>query len=559
MVQKAFLALILVLGCAVLSGQIIDSLNVAAEDSLKTVVPIEDIVKWYGSGLGTAPREGTFLEQTNHHVNSLNTYGAAYHAYGLEAQNIGFEYHDFESIPGVFGSNLYLRNYADFFSQQVSGRILRFDNEHYDFPVLLTELNAGMGDYEYNYVNLALRKNEILSLPWLYYAGDFLGQKGYWTGVDHNQSAQKQYISARMGKFLLEAEYASWALDASSQDLLPEYWQTTNFSIDHKLRKLYAGLRSPWLDLSVLNTRETGKAAVRGMAYSAKTTQIKAGKSFELGDHFLGAKYEHAFSEINKSSLATWGGRLYEDLIGLDYRYDSSGIKALLKAKLYDWEDSSLEGDLSYGGERWRIGGDLALGDSDTYASHHDLYSSAGTVIGVHQLMRKEYAMYASVDPSKRSSVEAKAGTREFQMSDASIDDYRESIPFAETSFIYRPNWGKLSLDACQILNWQSTGDVLYNLPELSYRTQMELKLDTGYENKVFAGFSFIGHSGFRLAEATATEIGGSGILDLWVGVGITKLFDLTLMMKNVGDNDIYGAYTIPRTLHAGIRWVYLD
>ncbi|HNX36998.1 MAG TPA: hypothetical protein PL124_02350 [Candidatus Cloacimonadota bacterium] len=552
MVQRTALVIVLLFIVLTLQAQT-DSLATALiPDSMELRVSFNDITDWIDNDLGDNPFTDEILP-----VEFMDIYGAAYHAVGLDQGTKSYDYHGFETIPGIFSRIYYLRNYLDFFDPEIRMNHLSLVNQSYTEPVLLTGVNAGLGEYDFNFVKIALRKNEILTYPGFYYAGDFLGQRGLWTGIDHRQSAQKQFVSIRLGKFGLDAEYATWATDAGSQDLLPVYWQTQNFVIDHQLSKLWGRLRTPLLDLSVLRTTEKAVATTEGLNSDSQITQIMAEKTLDLGNHHLTAGYEHAFTDLDYSSKPTMGGRLFEDKIRLNYHLRNSWMDAYFQAAQYDWQDESYNVDISFNAKSWKIGVFEDYAPQAVDYEYIDIYSPAQIFNGVHQLFTQNLGAYFEGKAGNQISFRTGISCPHQEIK-TNIHRGSDNALIPDARIVYTGKQDKLSWSLDQYLAM----NVIYSMPGvpfIRYQLRAEIVRDTGHDNAVFAGLAFRGNSDYDMINADETEIGDSSIWDVWAGLRISKLFDFTIAYKNILDSNIYGTYPIPSSFHASVRWVFVN
>jgi len=68
----------------------------------------------------------------------------------------------------------------------------RFSKTFYPYAVTLTRLYAGLGDYDQNFAHVSMFKNEFMSKPNLHFRGDFRGSDEYKDGI--NQKSSDFYI-----------------------------------------------------------------------------------------------------------------------------------------------------------------------------------------------------------------------------------------------------------------------------------------------------------------------------------------------------------------------------
>ena len=569
MVQRILLALILSFIVTACLAQP-DSLEVVSPDTLLTQSPQVDralIEAQIVRQMNTRDLFRPFLRESSPQLSSLDLYRASYHAVGLDNALTASERHGFTTLPGIWSRAYILQHYDTFYEQSSRGSTLVYGEDDYTQPVMLTDLQAGLGDYEFNFARLGLKKNQLFGFPGLSYRLDFLAQTGLWTGIDHDQTSMRHYLSARLGKFLIETEYANWAVDASSQDLQPLWWKSSNFVIDHKLRQLYAALRNPWLDLSLLSTAERAKAGTVGLDQKNSSLQLKASKTLKVGKHSLSAEYEHLQTDLDYSPRNTSVSRIYDDLLKAVYGFSNADLNLQLEAELYDFEHLRLEGDSAWNWLGMTLGmRGMVSGLDPEPVSLIDIYNPALVITPVNQYLNAMASGYLSAHLSPALSIGLNAGLKQYHSpgTGPAWED-RTQLPFADMKAGLETSFGSYRLSAGQSVNWQGQaepvpgGFEIAELPQWRYQTHIQLQRDMRNDNRLFGGLSYLGHSSYFSATQSGQEFSAAGIMDLWAGVQISKLFELKLSFKNVLDTDIYGVYPVPRSVHATLRWFYLN
>ena len=119
-------------------------------------------------------------------------------------------------------------------------------------------------------------------------------------------------------------------------------------------------------------------------------------------------------------------------------------------------------------------------------------------------------------------------------------------------------NWGKWSLNWKPQISWEQDA-FLFEEPRLEYSSSLTMARDLGYGNALFAGCSLLGHGGYSSATQDYFYVDDSLIADVWAGVRITERFEFQATYKNVTDSSIYGVYPLPPSLHASLRWYFLN
>ncbi|MDZ4181509.1 MAG: hypothetical protein U1B83_01435, partial [Candidatus Cloacimonadaceae bacterium] len=98
----------------------------------------------------------------------------------------------FEHPATLFSSTLYDSYFRAFYHQDAAGN---FANRVYPFHIALSDLQAGLGDYEHRFARGSFAKNELFGVPKLYYSMGFLVQNGFWEQQNSAQTSMKHHLS----------------------------------------------------------------------------------------------------------------------------------------------------------------------------------------------------------------------------------------------------------------------------------------------------------------------------------------------------------------------------
>lgn len=463
----------------------------------------------------------------------------------------------FEQPATLFSSTLYDSYYRAFYHQDDAGD---YANRVYPFHIALSDLQAGLGDFEHRFARGSIAKNELFGVSKLYYSMGYLVQNGFWEQQNSAQTSMKHHLAIPLYKKIsLEAEYADFARDVSMSQLKSAWWQSSLYTIDHGYEHLFAALRNPIADIELLRVRETAASALFHTKLKSSSTQLKASRSFALfGDPFtLG--YEHLQSERNFTAMPD-----HENKLKATYVRDGKSLNAKLKAELNDFESYLLDAELSLPLGAFHIGG-KALYRADQREplfSAPDIYDPTA----IRQLGSKSLKSdlggaisFASVgDISMQAAFGQRTLTQSQGFASGNIsDDY----PYLYGTLALKLNksLGNYLINLDHDTLWQQEDDILREHPQWQTRNTLLITRVLPYNNAIFAGLGILGHTEYRTLDPSAFLVETSAALDLWAGVRITNLFELSVAFKNISDASMFGVYPIPASLHASIRWFYLN
>ncbi len=454
---------------------------------------------------------------------------------------------------GMFHASLFNCLYQD----EATTFQQNFTQGAYPYEVPLTDIEGGLGAFDHRYARGSLRKNRFIGVDSLQVAFDFNVQNGLWEELNGANTSLKSWISVPLGKSSLELEYADWASDVSMFQLDQHYWQKTNFLIDHRYKQLYAAWNTPWLDLAMLRSHETAKANRFIHTLDSKTTQLRASRSLQTGTFRSILLYEHLWQQSGQP-LA------YEDLARVELSYARSIFNTELQAECEDFDRLKLDGQLAL---NWpAVSSGLAVrrvfrsGPALTKVA--DIYSENAFLPHIDIRCNQDLAAFISVRPGGDSSVNLWLGQKTVESAaDSSSTAFQVSkdVWYAALGSRIRLEWKRYNLNWRINLAAQHGTDGLREAPAVAYGSFLNIRRELLHGNALFAGFSLHGHSNFVSATHPVFESGVAALADIWAGFQITPRFELTVSLKNISDGNLWGVYPLPRSLHANIRWFYLN
>ena len=506
---------------------------------------------------------------------ALDVYRHSYHAVGLQDLSLELSRSGFSTLPSVWSKAFVLQSLDTFFYQGGSLRKINYHPSYYESEVLAADIQAGLGDYEFNFARGKLRKNGILGINKLYYNLDFLARTGLWTGIDHKQSSHKHRLCYDYGDYRIDFEYLDFAQDNSSQDLLPLYWLPVNQVLDYRKRDLRLGFNTPFVNLAFLQEDED----LADLGIETKHLHYMLSKRIKWQEQKLSVAWEKVDSDYEITPINTAAERAFEDRLSLDadlrlplpVTHDSY-LSSKFAVDLYDWEDPRLEGSLDFETEAFALGVYALENPQESVLRQAvDIFNPGSMMDASQQVLKRDLALRLSWCPLRTSTyfdIKLQAGLRDFDKVGSYLGtDYDSfaNLAYIDLSASLDKAWGPYTFCLFQSFKYQQEDDYtailnkLTELPRFRSQTHLVINRDMGNDNNIFGGFGLHAHDRYFTARALPTEIGASAILDLFAGVDITKSFEFIVSFKNALNTDIYGTYPIPQSLHASLHWYFLN
>lgn len=439
--------------------------------------------------------------------------------------------------------------------------------DHYDEPypyeILLTGLNAGMGEFDSRYAKVRAARNGLLGREGLFYGLDLTVSSGDWLNLSSAQTNIRQSLRIPLGKLGLELDYASFAADQASISLHPSYWRAPLYGLERKGELLWTRLSSPWLDLAYSRSREALQSSVFAFRPLSLMHQLQAAKELQMGKIKMGASWIHAWRENNLLLPLESYQSEYKDLgaVKLDYQGDKLTVNA--SAALADLADLMAEGSVAYRFGKLACSAGLKADFSDYQprVAVTDIYTSNAELESVDLRERQRLWMKLDWQPGALK-LALTAGRKDYQIAlpnSGNTLQYKAAPLFVGLGGVYDLDLGFMRAILRQNLLWTQEQEHTRDDPAIRGSGELELRRDLSYNNAIFAALGYTFHSSYLNLAVQPDVLDFSLIADARFGVRISKLFEIDAGIRNLGDNYIFGVYPIPFSLHASVRWYFVN
>lgn len=433
----------------------------------------------------------------------------------------------------------------------------------FPYEILLTSLDAGMGEFDSRYATVKAGRSGILGMRDLYYGLDLSVANGNWTGLNSARTNMRHHLRVPIGRLAVDLEYTSLSQDFSSIELHPAYWRSPLFSLEQKGSYFWSQLSSPWLDLAVSRRRETLNASGFAFRPQSELLQIRAGKLYQFGKMKLDAAWVHSWNESNLILPLYSYQYEYDDLGSLAWTYEGDRLELEVNAGMYDLKHAVAEAKAGWKTGKFRadIGYKSALSDYDSRTAVTDIYTVGSMLDAVD--LREHGRIYAGLSfKSSDLSVSLSAGRKDIMVSipeNGAVSSFEATPLFAGLGAVVSHDFGFLRLGLKQNLLWTQERDHMRDDPAIRGFGEVELRRELNHDNAIFAALGYSFHSSYLNSYVQPDVLDFSLIADARLGVRISKLFEIDAGIRNLGDNYIFGVYPIPFSLHASLRWFFVN
>jgi hypothetical protein len=505
----------------------------------------------------------------NYHPYSPEPYLAMPFAYARSYDAGSPTFNQFTLQDSYLNSSTYQEQYGLFHALQNSPYGLNYIEADYPYPVLMSDIQAGLGDYEHRYAKGSLKKNGLFGVIGLYSGFDFLLGSGRWLEHDAPLSDLRGFVRIPIAKTELELEIETSKAQRSMLQLRPEYWQASSFSFTHKYLHYSARWENKWLNIAAMGSNETASSDLFLNTLTRSSLQVMADKTIILGPLSISGLYTHDFA----AQTTALTSNTFADLAKLDLFYQRQRWSANTQIASFDFNRFQLSGLLSYAWNNFALQpfAYFNLDNTDPVISILSIYAEDDWIFRADIHNKHDIGIAFKLTPDQNRFLRLAVGQRlvsdTFNLpipKDGSPNPkanvtVENSVFYCSLEGSWNQSWGKWSLYGKPGFRWQVGIENLVEEPDWEGSLRLELNRDLNYGNSLFAGIDLIGHGTDLSSDQSAFVADPSLIADLKLGVRITERFDLTAYYRNALDSTLYGAYPIAPSLHAEVRWIFLN
>jgi hypothetical protein len=426
----------------------------------------------------------------------------------------------------------------------------------YPYEPLFSSIHAGMGEYDSRFAIFRLAKNHLLGKRGMYYALDMQVANGDWLDRNNAETSMRHRLNLPLGPVGLNLEYASFDQDLSSLTLKSAYPLASIFTIQRQGEYAWAELANKWLNLSFLRSREALKSAQFPAQVKSLNYQAQAQKTLQFGNHELDASWIHLWP---KSDYSFPMQPNYEDKGSLAWRYNPGGLETKLRVDLYDLKDVSTDASIGYAWSRVKLSGgwEKAWTEPEVPKQISDIFNPGSLLDNAEIVTRADKWLQVDTDWNSLK-LSLRAGQKE----------YSQTLLQAEQSFTpyylglgTKLNWDiKIAkLHLMQNLLYVHADDALRNTPALRGFGELKLSRDLGHNNSIYLALSYLFHTDYKTLYQPSESAGFALIGDARLGVRISKAFEIEALARNLGNNYIFGQMALPLSLHASLKWYFVN
>jgi len=440
----------------------------------------------------------------------------------------------------------------------------------YPWSAMCADVYAGLGDYELNFARVQLLKNHLFGVKDFYTEIGFLVQNGWWQETFSDQTSMRLFLTAPfklIGQNRLSFNFEQYDQDIPSTQLLSGLQSGTPYRAAHKVQDIYLKWALPWFELGWQTGKEKLSAPGTLNRQEYETGQVLLTKDFYAlaTDFDLSYQYNYKDSNPISQSLYQYNRRpTHQGLLTARHEHN----RFYTKDQLLLSEDGLEKINVNLGYRFTPLFSSELIYDfydgTDSTDAAKGLYADSLQAAYPDVYAMRTFAGKIDWVLSRAIALRFTGGSKIFVTNDFDnisgnrVHDEQSKL-FSEIKLsVWKQVFG-INASYEQTLLWTQYEKGMYELPELSGQARFKLVREMAYSNALSAGINLTGHTDYTSADALRTPVYGSLVADAWFGVKITDLFEFQLMMKNIGDNIIYGVYPHPRTVLATMHWFFLN
>ncbi len=563
--------MILLLGVGLLCAQPADSLDVVPSKVLEEELSIHASAPL--PALPTVSKEDVlaFIDEERSHgfpdplpfsnfeyPNIVSAYRSGFDVIGLLNETLTLRKEAFPLPTTMHSRWMYLGYMQQFHYPVQQGSVVRVQHRPYELPVSLSRLQGSLGDYDTRYALGSFAKGQLLGFEGLSGQFDYSLHNGWWVDMPSGGSSARQYLAYRHKELFWSLEMGSYSKESGSYELHPAYWHLGNYRVENKHSQLIGQFRNPWLNLSVASFNDRDKANNFSETWQTKSRHIALDKEFRLGEAALFLRHEYRDLQRDYLPAMAWNLPDYKHLSRLDL---SSPYFLELKLSL-ESPDGEVPQIMASASKQYGI---IGLG---LYSRQHPAAYAPRTRITspVDGLLMDAADLFSPAESAIFTTVHFADLALKAAFGRKNVEQYGPGSEYSANPNVlrlgadYETRFGAFGLKVNSGWNYQEFDRYLMAAPEFSFASHQSLAWYLSHDNMLEAGFSLYSHSDYYLPNiASPVLIEASTILDAKLAVRISKLFDFQVSARNILSTSLYGLYPIPLSIHAGLRWYFIN
>lgn len=471
----------------------------------------------------------------------------------LQVRSSGFQ------LPNTFLQSWHYLGYlSQFYKLEQDGSHINARPLVYEYPVSLSRLHGSLGDYDSRSVQLSFAKGDLFGFDGSSMQFDYRLANGYWVDYANSGSSVKQYLGYRFRDFFISFDLASYQKETGSYELNPAYWHLGNFQIKNSYTQLISQIQHPWLNIGLSSINDRISGATLSDSWRTKSLQLAVDRKFTLPYTQFDLAYEYRDLTQDYTPALAPNQMQYEQKARLKLSH-ASVLDLDFDAEMFDWQRMQSQTDLSKALGIFRLGvcSRMNLGDHKAITQASSILD--GVLMPAVDIYNPwENSVYSALnigDLGLRLDLGQKKENQQTPERYVS-----KELLILRASGVYDKRWKDWRLRVNLGWGYQEYDQSLMAAPEFTFSSEQRLYRYLGHDNMIDAGFAVQGHSDYYLANAVNPYlIEASTMLDLFAGLRISKLFDFNVSVKNLLSTSIYGLYPIPLSIHANLRWFFIN
>jgi hypothetical protein len=450
-----------------------------------------------------------------------------------------------------FNDNLLYQNYLPLYQFNILNNQNSLSNNLTSFKPMLISSNMGMGEFENQFAILNFNKNDALNIDNLNISGTFIGHDGLIPRVSEKASNSVINLNWKFKDFSVNSNLAFFNQNYSSrqindyqfyinpEDVMTEVSSDQKYSLQYKF--LYTAYR----------IRDQKVKSYGNDKINYQNNDIV----FGLSDSLFFQKFNLAFQNTNSKYLKKYSSlNKYDDnysLLNLDHKLYLYKIEANNNLISYFKNNTLIySGNILFPlSNKIKTGLSLKYQNKDIPDLFDEQYLEAYDSSQMAALLNYSGKYY---------SLKSETGLRNRTQTYHILQNItlKEKYLFCKLENSLNLPFKNQNIIISHLCEYQNTKTLYYN-NELLSKLRFVIEHPMPRDNKISAGFDYYFASNFIDPQNNWAY---NNILDTFVKINITKLFDFTVSVSNITSTQSYLTEELnPYNFNAGLTWYFLN
>ncbi len=501
-----------------------------------------------------------------HNPSFASLYSAHGNYFGFEKDLPAFRLGRIILPAGMSSRYVNFANLSYFHTLAEDAPYLSFITPSYNNPVSLSYLNGSIGEGDNKLIAFGIKKGTLFGHEPLSIMVDYQLQNGEWLERDGSGDALRLALGYQFDFGELRYEHGNYKRELSKLQLKTYYWHLQVLPrFENRLSYDHIEFNFPFGNMEFIQAKDVVTPKNTDVKRQTDLFAIALGSGYEYPFGKIGVRYE--YRDLQRNYIAPFDETSpdFRNLYELNLSWDNF-VYFDASIKRYGNDDQSISNlvfDFNKPLWRFKLGVKNDIFRRAEYPIRvitHPVNDEGFYAIDfIRKNTRRFYLDYDDEAISASLGAGGVGGT-EWISYGSSAGEHKIGVTLLDARVRLGKrfgNWEPLVNFAWD--HYAKYGNFSMYYPDYRFGLSAGLKWHLGHDNALSLGTNLATFSGYHLENVDHYYLDSSSIMDLWLNLDISRNFEIMVEAKNLQSTSFHGLVPLPFSVHAGLRWYFLN